>query len=175
LWRLFWKRGAFFWWRDESAPERVLAPESHVAGLLKIGDNGYITLELDGRRPDERGPLGILSRISSEGGFQKTKNIASVLKAKSILSESNIGSDIKNMKFSGLDVIAQPLRFDCRTGRQAKRARQAAPRKFSAWRRLTRASYDGAGAARQDLTKQRLPAPFGNEHDMVFALPSRVA
>ena len=71
------ERGVF-WWRDEALPEDVIAPTSHVAGLLKIADNGFITLELDGYFPHEREQFSVLMEITPKATFS---NISGVLKA----------------------------------------------------------------------------------------------
>ena len=36
----------YFWWRNESIPEGFFAPESAVAGILTITNDGTISLEL---------------------------------------------------------------------------------------------------------------------------------
>jgi hypothetical protein len=46
-----------FWWADEAVPENQFAPDSCVAGLLIIGDDGRTRLELDGYFPSEYGPM----------------------------------------------------------------------------------------------------------------------
>jgi hypothetical protein len=51
-----------FWWHDEPIPNRHFAPDSAVAGLLKIGNDGRITLELDRFLPNEKGPLAALAQ-----------------------------------------------------------------------------------------------------------------
>jgi hypothetical protein len=50
-----------FWWQDEPIPDRQYAPNSSVAGLIKIEDDGRITLELDSYLPSEHGPISALT------------------------------------------------------------------------------------------------------------------
>jgi hypothetical protein len=50
-----------FWWSDESVPESQFAPDSAVAGALRISDEGRIELELDGVLPNKHGPWAILA------------------------------------------------------------------------------------------------------------------
>jgi hypothetical protein len=52
------ERGAF-WWNDEHIPPTKLGADSAVMGLLKIENDGRITLDLDGFLPNEAGPLAI--------------------------------------------------------------------------------------------------------------------
>jgi hypothetical protein len=49
-----------FWWHHEPIPERQFAPDSCVPGLLRIDDDGRITLELDGRLSSDKGPMSVL-------------------------------------------------------------------------------------------------------------------
>jgi hypothetical protein len=49
-----------FWWHHEPIPERQFAPDSYVPGLLRIDDDGRITLELDGRLPSDKGLMSVL-------------------------------------------------------------------------------------------------------------------
>jgi CRISPR associated protein Cas1/ApeA N-terminal domain 1 len=51
-----------FWWHGEPIPDKHFAPEASVLGLLKIGDEGVATLELDGDLPGNEGTFGVLSR-----------------------------------------------------------------------------------------------------------------
>lgn len=51
-----------FWWADEAVPERQFAPDSCVAGLLVIGDDGQTRLELDGYFPSKHGPMTAMIR-----------------------------------------------------------------------------------------------------------------
>jgi hypothetical protein len=46
-----------FWWADEAVPEKQFAPDSCIAGLLIIGDDGQTRLELDGYFPSQHGPM----------------------------------------------------------------------------------------------------------------------
>ena len=46
-----------FWWADEAVPEKQFAPDSCIAGLLVIGDDGKTRLELDGYFPSKHGPM----------------------------------------------------------------------------------------------------------------------
>jgi ApeA N-terminal domain 1 len=50
-----------FWWGDEKVPDRQFAPDSCVAGTLRISEEGRIELELDGMLLHKRGPWAILS------------------------------------------------------------------------------------------------------------------
>jgi len=46
-----------FWWADEAVPEKQFAPDSCIAGLLIIGDDGQTRLDLDGYFPGRDGPM----------------------------------------------------------------------------------------------------------------------
>src|ERR1700733_10328308 len=48
----------FFWWSDEKVPIRQFAPDSCVAGTLRVNEEGFIELELDGTLPHKHGPWG---------------------------------------------------------------------------------------------------------------------
>ncbi len=65
----------FFWWSDESVPDRCYAPDAHVTGILIIDSSGRVTLKLDGLMPG-RGLGESLNRGKVE------KNIMGVLKNK---------------------------------------------------------------------------------------------
>jgi ApeA N-terminal domain 1 len=58
---IFEERG-LFWWADEAVPEKQFAPDSCVAGLLIIGDDGQTRLELDGYFPSKHGPMTPMMR-----------------------------------------------------------------------------------------------------------------
>ena len=58
---IFEERG-LFWWADEAVPEKQFAPDSCVAGLLIIGDDGRTRLELDGYFPSKHGPMTPMMR-----------------------------------------------------------------------------------------------------------------
>jgi hypothetical protein len=50
-----------FWWADDPTPAQQFAPNSSVAGLLKIDNDGSSSLELDGYLPSEHGgPMSAL-------------------------------------------------------------------------------------------------------------------
>lgn len=51
-----------FWWADEVVPETQFAPDSCIAGLLVISDDGQTRLELDGYFPGQHGPMTPLMR-----------------------------------------------------------------------------------------------------------------
>jgi len=51
----------YFWWSDEPIPPAQFAPDSAVAGTLKINDAGRIELELHGVLPNEHGAWGALA------------------------------------------------------------------------------------------------------------------
>ncbi|KAB2886471.1 MAG: hypothetical protein F9K38_00950 [Pseudorhodoplanes sp.] len=53
------ERGVF-WWHDDEIPENCFAPPSSVPGLLKIGKDGNITLDLDGYLPSDKGAWSVL-------------------------------------------------------------------------------------------------------------------
>ena len=48
----------YFWWSDASISPQQLAPESAVAGVLRVDDEGKIDLELHGVLPNELGIWG---------------------------------------------------------------------------------------------------------------------
>lgn len=50
----------FFWWHDELVPNHRLAPDSYVAGLCRIEDDGRTVLELDGCLPNAHGPMAAM-------------------------------------------------------------------------------------------------------------------
>ncbi|ULK98497.1 HEPN domain-containing protein [Bradyrhizobium sp. I71] len=58
---VFEGRGVF-WWHDEAIAEGLLAPDAHVAGLLRIEDNGRAVLELDGYLSNPHGPMAAMAR-----------------------------------------------------------------------------------------------------------------
>ena len=51
-----------FWWADEPVPEKQFAPDSCLAGLLTISDDGQTRLELDGYFPSKHGPMTPIAR-----------------------------------------------------------------------------------------------------------------
>jgi ApeA N-terminal domain 1 len=51
-----------FWWADEAVPEKQFRPDSRVAGLLVIDDDGRPRLELDGCLPSKHGPVTLMMR-----------------------------------------------------------------------------------------------------------------
>src|SRR5712675_3284187 len=53
------QRGVF-WWHDEPVPDHLLAPDSHVAGLCRIEDDGRTILELDGYLTNPHGPMAAM-------------------------------------------------------------------------------------------------------------------
>ena len=55
-----------FWWHGEPIPDAQFAPDASVLGLLRIEDDGYATLVLDGRLTSEKGPMAVVSRDRSE-------------------------------------------------------------------------------------------------------------
>ncbi|UTD29405.1 HEPN domain-containing protein [Bradyrhizobium sp. WD16] len=58
---VFEERGVF-WWHDEAVAEGLLAPDAHVAGLLRVEENGRAVLELDGYLPNPHDPMAPMSR-----------------------------------------------------------------------------------------------------------------
>ncbi len=58
---VFEERGVF-WWHDEAIAEGLLAPDAHVAGLLRIEENGRAVLELDGYLSNPHGPMAAMVR-----------------------------------------------------------------------------------------------------------------
>jgi ApeA N-terminal domain 1 len=67
----------FFWWHGEEIPASLLAPESHVPGVLRIDDVGRIELELDGQLRSDHGPM---ARVLGDQHELKDKQIAGLLK-----------------------------------------------------------------------------------------------
>jgi ApeA N-terminal domain 1 len=51
-----------FWWHDEAIPDGLIAPDAHVAGLLRVDDNGRAVLELDGYLANPHGPFAAMNR-----------------------------------------------------------------------------------------------------------------
>ena len=72
-----------FWWADEPVPETQFAPDSCLAGLLTISDDGQTRLELDGYFPSKHGPMTPMAR----SGQAVEKNIQGLLRTsnKSVL------------------------------------------------------------------------------------------
>lgn len=64
-----------FWWGDEATPEKHYAPNSSVPGLLKIENDGRISLDLDGYLPNEHGPM-----VVARADPPETKTIRGILK-----------------------------------------------------------------------------------------------
>lgn len=52
----FEERG-YFWWSDEEIPHGQLTPSAKVAGVLRIAEDGRITLELDGLLSSKTHPI----------------------------------------------------------------------------------------------------------------------
>lgn len=79
-----------FWWADEVVPEAQFAPDSSVLGLLKIGDDGQVRLELDGCFPNKDGPWAAMTRSGQPVG----KGIQGLLKTskKRVLLTSVVGN-----------------------------------------------------------------------------------
>jgi hypothetical protein len=67
-----------FWWHHEPIPDGQFAPNSCVAGLLKIDDDGRTRLELDGYLPSEHGPMSAL--VEAEDAKLKGESIDGFLK-----------------------------------------------------------------------------------------------
>jgi hypothetical protein len=44
-----------FWWDTGKLPDNVIAPDPHIAGVLKTEDDGRTILELDGYFPNKHG------------------------------------------------------------------------------------------------------------------------
>jgi hypothetical protein len=74
------ERGVF-WWHHEPIPEKCFAPQSSVPGLLKIADDGAITLDLDGYLPSDKGAWSVLSDM----GECKGKIIEGILRRRVFL------------------------------------------------------------------------------------------
>lgn len=68
----------YFWWSDEQTPPNQLAPDSSVAGMLKIDGDGRIDLELHGVLPNEHGAWGPLA--NSENPIPPERGIHGILK-----------------------------------------------------------------------------------------------
>jgi hypothetical protein len=66
-----------FWLSDQLVPDGQFAPDGSVTGLLSVDDDGYVSLELDGRFPHKDGPFGVLS----EQGKSPGKDIYGILRA----------------------------------------------------------------------------------------------
>ena len=76
---IFEERG-LFWWRHEPVPDRQFAPDASVSGLLKIEEDGIITLDLDGYLPGG-GFTSALSVFSDDMNADlKDKRIQGILK-----------------------------------------------------------------------------------------------
>jgi hypothetical protein len=54
----------YFWWHDEPVPDQQFAPQSAISGVLKIDDDGRITLDMNGFLPSTKGPLALLANTS---------------------------------------------------------------------------------------------------------------
>jgi hypothetical protein len=65
-----------FWWADEPVPEHQFAPDSCIAGLLTIDDDGHTRLELDSYFPSKHGPMTPMMR----SGRPIEKDIQGLLK-----------------------------------------------------------------------------------------------
>jgi ApeA N-terminal domain 1/Apea-like HEPN len=68
-----------FWWADAPVPEKQFAPDSCLAGLLTIDDDGQTRLELDGYFPSKHGPMTPMMRY----GQAIAKDIQGLLKTSS--------------------------------------------------------------------------------------------
>jgi hypothetical protein len=55
------QRGVF-WWHDEAIPNGLLAPDSYIAGLLRVDESGRPVLELDGYLSNPDGPMAAMNR-----------------------------------------------------------------------------------------------------------------
>jgi hypothetical protein len=76
-----------FWWHHEPIPDRHFAPDSCVPGLLKIDDDGRITLELDGRLLSDKGPLSVMDREDAELPVKRIEGILKVSNQRVLLSD----------------------------------------------------------------------------------------
>lgn len=47
----------YFWWHSTPVPDTHFAPEDSVTGLLRIGEDGRVELELDGNLPSDKHPF----------------------------------------------------------------------------------------------------------------------
>lgn len=65
-----------FWWADDPIPKGQFAPNSCVAGLLKIENDGSTSLELDGFLPSKHGPMAAMAQEE----VSKDKRIRGLLK-----------------------------------------------------------------------------------------------
>lgn len=69
-----------FWWSDSPIADRKVIPDLSVAGLLKITDDGRITLELDGALENAKNPQSLFDQNSVVrskhiiGELKRTKN-----------------------------------------------------------------------------------------------------
>jgi len=68
----------YFWWHDEPIPKGHFAPESSVAGILKIDEEGRVELELDGVLSSDEDPLAAL--FDHREFFPPDKGIQGILK-----------------------------------------------------------------------------------------------
>jgi len=69
-----------FWWHHDSIPEGQFAPNSCVSGLLKIDDDGRVTLELDGQLHSHKGGMAVLPSFQDAAEL-RGKRIEGRLKA----------------------------------------------------------------------------------------------
>ena len=76
-----------FWWHHEVIPDRHFAPDSCVPGLLKIDDDGRITLELDGYLLGDKGPMSVLEREDAEPSAKRIEGILKVSNQRVLLSD----------------------------------------------------------------------------------------
>ena len=65
-----------FWWDIGKLNDNVIAPDPHVAGVLKIDDDGSASLELDGYLSNEHGQMGAIVQTP----LPSDKRIQGVLK-----------------------------------------------------------------------------------------------
>jgi hypothetical protein len=77
----------FFWWHHELIPDKKFATDSCVPGLLKIDDEGRITVELDGRLPSDQGPMSVLTREDVELSAKRIEGVLKVTNQRVLLSD----------------------------------------------------------------------------------------
>jgi hypothetical protein len=65
-----------FWWDTGPLPEPIIAPTEHLAGVLKIEDDGRAVLELDGWFPNKLGPAVVME----QGPLPSDKRIHGLLR-----------------------------------------------------------------------------------------------
>ena len=91
-----------FWWDTGELPEQVIAPDPHVAGVLKIEDDGRTILELDGYFPNERGAAVVMEQ----------RELAQDKRIQGVLRDSNKNVLLLNLTRSGGRFSTGALSYD---------------------------------------------------------------